>query len=340
MFNEHYAYRASGSVTMQTHFRDLSRIIKTKFSPGKILEIGPTDGPFIRNFDKNQAICVEPCRNFAKELSDDGYNCYNTFWDLLSADAIDKDCGKIDVIYSANCMCHIPQIEEAFRAVKFLLDNDGVFIFEDPSLLEVIKMNTYDQFYDEHAHVFSVTALNKLLEANDLMIVDIETMPTHGGSNRIYARHQSKRNVVSEAVRRKLSEEEAFGLDDLQTYLDFARRVKASRDKLIELFNMIAKEGIKIIGYGATSKSTVVLNYCQIDSDYIQYFTDTTPEKQCKLMPGQHIPIVAPVDLIEENVDYAFLGAWNFRDEIMRKEKRYIRNGGAFITHVPDVMVI
>ena len=167
MFNDEYSYRGSMSATMRNHFSNFSKSIKTNLPIiPKVLEIGSNDGVFIRNFDGDKTIAVEPCGNLAKMTNDMGYETYAEFWDIDLAEKIIKKNGKFDIIYSANTISHIEDLDEVFTAVKNSLTTDGIFVFEDPSLYSVMNNVSYDQFYDEHVHVFSVTALNNLLKRN------------------------------------------------------------------------------------------------------------------------------------------------------------------------------
>lgn len=336
MFNDKYVYRGSMSQTMREHFEEFSYTLNYN---KKILEIGSNDGVFIKNFDPKSTIAVEPCGNFAKETQEMGYTTYPEFWTQDLANKIKNQHGKQDIIFAANCICHIPDLDQTFRAVESLLEDDGMFIFEDPSLAEVINNNSYDQIYDEHPHVFSVIALDNLLRRNGLQITRVENLSVHGGSNRIHAMKIGK-GIIHESVENNKAYERILGLDKFETFKGFAQRVKQSKKDLIKLLTQCKKENKKVISYGATSKSTTIFNYCGIGPDLIEYITDTTPEKQHKLSPGVHIPIIPPEDGFDNSVDYAYLGAWNFIEEISKKEKDFVDRGGKFITHVPIVKFI
>ena len=336
MFNDKYVYRGSMSQTMREHFEEFSYTLNYN---KKILEIGSNDGVFIKNFDPKSTIAVEPCGNFAKETQEMGYTTYPEFWTQDLSNKIKNQHGKQDIIFAANCICHIPDLDQTFRAIESLLENDGMFIFEDPSLAEVINNNSYDQIYDEHPHVFSVIALDNLLRRNGLQITRVENLSVHGGSNRIHAMKIGK-GIIHESVENNKAYERILGLDKFETFKGFAQRVKQSKKDLIKLLTQCKKENKKVISYGATSKSTTIFNYCGIGPDLIEYITDTTPEKQHKLSPGVHIPIIPPEDGFDNSVDYAYLGAWNFIEEISKKEKDFVDRGGKFITHVPIVKFI
>tara|TARA_B100000963_G_C22631243_1_gene675037 strand:+ start:1375 stop:2538 length:1164 start_codon:yes stop_codon:yes gene_type:complete len=336
MFNENYAYRGSMSKTMKEHFKNLSEILPYKTN---ILEIGSNDGVFLNNFTSEEIIAVEPCSNFALETKKLGYTTYANFWDSELSNTIKENHGLKDIIFSANCICHIPNLDDAFSAVNNLLSENGIFIFEDPSLLQMVNNNSYDQIYDEHPHIFSVIALDNLLKRNGLEIIKVENLPVHGGSNRIYAMKKGK-STPDSSVQNNKSLERILGLDKLETFIRFAEKVKQSKVDLVRLLKKCKEEGKKVISYGATSKSTTVFNYCGIDTNLIDYIVDTTPEKQNKLSPGMHIPIIPPEEGFNDTVDFAYLGAWNFLKEISEKELEYLKRGGRFITHVPTVKLI
>jgi len=334
MFNDKYAHRASASLTMRVAYKNLANKIKKKFNPKSILEIGSNDGVFIKHFSDIENIGVEPCKNLAAITNKLKIKTYDKFWSIKLSDKIINENGKFDVIYSANTISHIHDLKETFMAISNSLNQNGIFILEDPSLLEVLKKTSYDQFYDEHAYVFSITALKNITMKSGLEIFNIEKLKTHGGSNRVYFKKKNTKIKISKNVFNHLKNEKNYGIGKLETYQKFALKVKKSKKKLLKIFRKIKSKNKVIIGYGATYKSSTVLNYCKINIKYIKYFLDTTPTKMGKYTPGSHIPIIK-YNGIPENVDYAFLGAWNFKDEIFKKEKKFIRRGGKFITHVP-----
>ena len=341
MFNEDYKYNTSLSTPMVNHFKETAIMLDERFKPNKVLEIGSNDGPFISNFEKENSICVEPCDNFAKITADMGYRTRTEFWTTELSEQIKSSDGEMDLIYSANCICHIQDLDDCFSAVANLLSDKGVFVFEDPSLLRMLERGSYDQIYDEHAHVFSVTALDNILRKNGLVIFDVDNLSVHGGSNRIYAKKPNipSNNTISESVQNNLKEEESFGVGNFETYEIFAKRVKDSKDELIRCLSNLRHNGKSIISIGATSKSTTVFNYCGIDSSLIDCITDTTPDKQGLLAPGSHIPVVDRESVNLNDYDYAFLGAWNFKEVIANKESDFVQNSGQFITHVPKIMM-
>ena len=337
MFNDEYTYNTSLSTPMVNHFKETAEMLNMKFKPKKVLEIGSNDGPFINNFNKEDSVCVEPCGNFAEITNGMGYHTYDEFWTTDLVEKIQNEKGYMDLIYSANCVCHIQDLDDAFTAVKNLLTPSGIFVFEDPSLLRMLERGSYDQIYDEHAHIFSVTALDNILRRNGLKIFSVDNLSVHGGSNRIYANCVDS-SLVGDSVRQSINEEMIFGIDDFQTYEIFADRVKKSKEVLNRRLTNLTRNGKRIVSIGATSKSTTVFNYCGIDDSLIECITDTTPDKQGLLAPGSHIPVVDRESVNLNDYDYAFLGAWNFKEVIANKESEFVQNGGKFITHVPEVM--
>ena len=344
MFNEDYTYHTSLSTPMVKHFKETAQnLVKfrenLRYKTDKVLEIGSNDGPFISNFDKNTAWCVEPCDNFAIKTADMGYNTFTDFWTKELAEKIVNWHGKMDLVYSANCICHVQDLDDCFSAVAEVLDKKGMFVFEDPSLIEMLKRGSYDQIYDEHAHIFSVTALQNILQRNGLTIFKVEPLSVHGGSNRIYVRHLNINSDMFDLdgyVSSLLRYENDFGINEIDVYNKFADRVQKSKDRLVGLLNDISNDGKHVISLGATSKSTTVFNYCEIGTNLIDVISDTTPSKQGLYSPGAHIPVVSRESIDINDYDYAFLGAWNFADLIKKNEIEFVKNGGEFISHLTE----
>jgi len=340
MFNNKYPYRSSMSKTMIKSFVELSKLINKKFNPKKILEIGSNDGSFIKNFSKKKVIGIEPCSNVEKITKKMGFKTYADYWNLKTAKKILRTNGKVDLIYSANTISHIKNLDEVFESINIVLNNNGILIIEDPSLLECIKKNTYDQFYNEHIYVFSLIGIESILKKHNLKIFHIQNLKIHGGSNRYFIKKIFDNRKINASVKVNKNKEIKYGLKKLSTYKQFAKRVISSKKTLRDIFNQIYAKNKKIIGYGVTAKSTTILNYCKINKNLIEYFLDTTKDKQNKYTPGTKIPIYKYSGFIEDNIEFAFLGAWNFKDEIFKKEKKFIERGGKFIIHTPIPKII
>ncbi len=340
MFNNEYPYKSSESKTMRKSFKDLAKKIKKKYKPNFIIEIGSNDGAFLKNFSKNIAVGVEPCKNLARLTVKKKYKTFSEYWNIKLAKKITK-VKKADLVYSANTLSHIKKLDEIFNAINYSLSRNGILILEDPSLLSCIKNVAYDQFYCEHIYVFSTIALKNVLKKFDLEIFDIQNTKTHGGSNRYFIKKKIN-NIfkIKNSVRAEIRKELKFGLHKLSTYKKFSLKVKESKKKLLKIFLKAKIKNLNIIGYGATAKSCTVLNYCQVGGNFIDYFYDTTSYKIGRYLPGSKILIKKYKKLDKKKVDIAFLGAWNFKEEIFKKEKNFIKKGGKFITHVPIPQII
>tara|TARA_Y100000766_G_scaffold24594_1_gene17007 strand:- start:241 stop:1221 length:981 start_codon:yes stop_codon:yes gene_type:complete len=321
---------------MINSFKKLSNQIKNRFDPKLFLEIGSNDGALIKNFDRNKTICVEPCSNLAKITKKNGYNTYDKYWNYSLSRKIKNAHGLIDVIYAANTLTHIANLQDAFKSISNILSETGILIIEDPSLLECIKKTSYDQFYNEHIYVFSTLAVKNIIKKFGLELFDIQKLSTHGGSLRYFIKRKKNQKIkILKSVNNQLKIEKKNGLDKFSTFKKFGIKTNISKIKLITLLDKIKKKKKIIVGYGATAKATTILNYCNIDEKIIDYFIDTTPDKINKYMPGKNILIKKYNKNIYRNVDYFLLGAWNFKNEIIDKEKKFIKKGGKFITHVP-----
>ena len=339
-YTDKYAHRASESKTMRLAFKNVAKKLFKRFRPKSIMEIGSNDGVFLKNFNKKSVIAVEPCKNLAR-ITKKLFKTYDEFWNLkLSNKLLKEKKGEIDLIFSANTISHIPNLEETFKGISKILSKNGVLVIEDPSLLKVLKNNSYDQFYDEHVYVFSSLSMKNIVKKFGLRLFDIQHLSTHGGSNRYYVCKEDGKYKSSSRLKKALKDEISNKLHKIESYFKFSKRVNLSRKKLFNLMKRLKKKKKKIISYGATYKSTTVFNYCKINSKIIDYVTDTTFNKQGKFTPGSHIKIISPKIGINKTVDFAFLGAWNFKKEIFIKEKNFLNKGGRFITHVPKVTIL
>ena len=339
-YTDKYAHRASQSTTMNKSFINIANILKKKFKPKISLEIGSNDGVFIKNFNKKKVIAVEPCKNLSRITKMNGFKTYSEFWTQKLARKILNSYKSIDLFFSANTISHIPNLKETFDAISLSLSKNGVLVIEDPYIGKILKSNSYDQFYDEHVYVFSLLSISRIINLSQLRIFDAETIPTHGGSMRYYICKKEAKFKATKRFKHLFLKEIREGIDKFSTYKKFSNRVKKSKKKLVNLLKNLKKGKKKIISYGATYKSTTVFNYCNIGKNYLDYVTDTTPNKQGRYTPGKHVPIISPKYGFNDSVDYAFLGAWNFKKEILSKERKFIKRGGRFITHVPKPRII
>lgn len=343
MFHEKYAFFSSTSDYMKHHFKVFADSVSQLHSLDKnsfVVEIGSNDGIMLKNFHFDEIPClgVEPSKNVAEVARMHGIEVLNEFFDLDLAEKIIQTHGKADVILSANVMCHIPYMHSIYDGIKALLKKDGVFIFEDPYLGEIIEKTSFDQIYDEHVFLFSALSISHLASVHDLELVNVEYQVTHGGSMRYTIAHKGVKTVSENVI--DLIENELFlNLDDEETYAGFGDRIDHIKNDLIKLLIQLKKEEKKVVAYGATSKSTTVINYFGITPDLVECIYDTTPIKQNKFSPGAHIPVMPYEQFHLSKPDYVLLFAWNHAKEIIEKEKEYMANGRKWITYVPTVQI-
>lgn len=344
MFNENYAFYSGTSRLMGEHFKSLAEKIKKNFLIGKnpfIVEIGSNDGITLKHFALNKIkhLGIEPSKNVAEVAMSNGVKTIVDFFDSGLAEKIVSEYGQADVFLGANVMCHIPYIKSIVEGIKILLKEDGVVIFEDPYLGDVIDNTTYDQIYDEHTFLFSVHSIRYLFEMYDMEIFDVEPQNTHGGSMRYYIANKGKKKISNNVIK-QIEIEVVNGLDNLKTFNEFKIACEKSKENLINIIDNIRQSGKNIVGYAATSKSTTIINFCGISDKHLDYICDTTPIKHWKFSPGAHIPIKPYENFLNNYPDYALLFGYNHFTEIMAKETEYVKRGGKWITYVPEVKII
>ena len=345
MFHEDYAFFSSTSLSMSIHFEELSDFILNSSYISDldpfIVELGCNDGILLKHFARKgiNHIGIEPSINVAEIANKNGVKTISKFFNKNLAKDIVKNNGRANIVVSANVMCHIPNIIDVVEGLNILIADKGVLVFEDPYLGDVVEKTSYDQIYDEHVYLFSAISVKKLFEKYDFELIDLQPQKTHGGSMRYILAHKGMYSIQPN-VNKILEKEKTLGLDNLDKLNIFASNVKESRIKLIELLKSIKSSGKTIAGYAATSKSTTILNYCKIGTEYIDYISDTTPMKQGKFSPGMHIPIVSHQHFLDNPPDFAFLLAWNHLDEIISKEVKFTENGGQWIINVPEPRIL
>jgi methylation protein EvaC len=344
MFNENYAFFSGTSRHMSVHFGAFAESITTQYLKEEdpfVVEIGSNDGIMLKHFAARgvRHLGVEPSANVAEAARANGVNTLNRFFDAETARLIVAENGRADAFLAANVMCHIPYLHSVIEGMEVLLEPAGVVAFEDPYLGDVVEKTSYDQVYDEHMFLFSVSSIEYLFGQHGFELIDVVPQPTHGGSMRYILARKGAR-PVSPRVAAQKQVEERQGLARAATFERFRRNCEKSRDDLVKLLRDLKAQRKRVVGYAATSKSTTVLNYCQIGPDLIEYISDSTPIKQGKFTPGMHIPVVAPERFHAEPPDYAVLFGWNHKTEILEKEKAFTANGGKWIVFVPSVGVL
>src|SRR3989338_1386133 len=263
-----YAFFSSTSSAMEKHFAEVAKEIEEKFldSNSQVLEIGSNDGIFLKAFAKNKVLGIEPSMNVAEVAQKQGIETITEFFSENLARKIANQNGKFKAIFSANVILNIIDLHDLLNGVNLLLEDDGVFIFEDPYILDILEKTSYDQIYDEHIWYFSLTSLKNLLEMHGLEIFDAERQEVHGGSMRVYACRNGRRKKT-ERLSILLEEERRKNIDKIVPYFNFAKNVEESKAELSKLLRELKSKGKKIVGYAAASKGTIVLNYCDIGKE-------------------------------------------------------------------------
>lgn len=343
LFHGEYAYYASNSKPMLAHFKKLAdRLIAEELADDDafIVEIGSNDGVMLRNFHEAgiKHLGIEPSGNVAQVAIDQGMTVQVSYFsEDVAKDVVARE-GQADVIAGANVIAHIPVFNSVAAGVKALLKPDGIFVFENAYLGDILELGSYDQFYDEHVLTFCATSVNTCYGRHGLELVDLEHLDIHGGSMRYTVAHKGAR-PVSEAVKKQLAWEAEKGLTNPKTWDAFRTHLEDNKVELMSILTRLKDEGKRVAGYGATAKSTTVMNYCGITPDLVEFIQDITPAKQHKFTPGVHVP-VKPRDYFVENYpDYTIHFAWNFADSIEKIEEDYTKQGGKWIYFVPKVRI-
>jgi methylation protein EvaC len=344
MFHADYAFFSSSSDRMQDHFKAFAASVVARLrrrADPFVVEIGSNDGVMLGHF--KEAGCrhlgIEPSDNVARVARAKGLDTLSAFFDDVVAARVVADHGRAAAIVAANVLCHVPHIHRVAAGIALLLDPDGLLVFEDPYLGDMIAKTAYDQIYDEHVFIFSLRSISAVFGRHGLEVVDVVPQTTHGGSMRYVLAHHG-RHAASPAVASLLEREQLEGLHDVATYDRFRMSCESSRLALRDLLDRLARERKRVAGYAATSKSTTVTNYCGIGPERIEFIADTTPLKQGKLTPGSHIPVNAHEVFARNPPDYAVLFAWNHSAEIFAKEQAFTAAGGRWITFVPHVQIV
>ena len=322
LFNKNYAFISSTSNSMKEHFKRIANEIKKKQvkSNFSIMEIGCNDGIFLQNFKSYDHLGIEPSKNVYQISKSKKLKVLNSFFNL---DLIKKKKlkNKFDVIFAANVICHIPDILSLFKSVETSLKNQGIFIFEEPYLGSMLEKTSYDQIYDEHFYMFSANSIKSIIERFNLKLVDAEKIPTHGGSMRYYVQKtQSKK--ISYKLQKIFKYEKKIKITKINTIKNFVKNCNNSKKRIIKLIKTLTKKKIKIFGYGATSKSTTILHFCNVNYNMIAGIFDNTPTKIGKYFPGKKIRIIDYKKFKNIKPKYCFLFAWNHYKEIFKKEKK------------------
>lgn len=344
-FYRHYLYIPSASTTMHEHFYGLAEILKAQHlraPKAMVVDVGCNDGLFLKaSHDLGlNTLGIDPATNIVEFAREKGLRVVNEYFNPETARQVRDDFGAATVIVTTNTFNHIDDLHSFVKGVEILLADDGVFLIEVPHALDYVQKNEFDTIYHEHLSVFSVKSLVDLLRFFEMEIFEIERLPIHGGSMRVYSRKKRGSTEVSPTVAEWLLREEDAELCSSETYVAFAESVRRIKEELLALLRQLKQGGKKIIGYGAPAKGSTLLNYYEIGRDTLDYLVDKNPLKHGLYSPGTHIPIVEPERIAEDPPDYMLILAWNFADEIMAQQQAFRERGGKFILPIPEPRVV
>lgn len=343
---KNYFYHSSAIKTLVTHFektvKELAKLTG-KNDNKLIIEIGCNDGIFIRESLKKgfKAVGIDPADNIVKPLIKDGLPIINEYFTSKTAKKIIKKYGKADIIFSSNTLAHIEDMHEVYKGVESILKDDGILVFENHYLGNLIKEMQYDMIYHEHQYYYSLSTLVNFLKQHNLEVFNVMFIPIHAGSIRVYIQRKDGKRKIDDIVLKTLKKERRDHLTVKDTFINFNKKILQTKKNLVKLLHKIKKEGAKIAGYGASGRGTILMNYCGLNNDLLDYVIDDAPAKQGAYTPGNHLKIVSSDILLTRNrPDYIVLFAWSFWEEIKKRNKNYLQNGGKFIVPLPTVKII
>lgn len=308
-----------------------------------VVEVASNDGYLLQYFVENKipVLGIEPAENVAKVAIEKGVDTVPEFFGEQLAGKLKEEGRCADLLLGNNVLAQVPDINDFVKGMKNLLKPQGVITMEFPHLMCLIEENQFDTIYHEHFSYFSFYTAEKIFSKHGLILFDVEQLPTHGGSLRIYACHDNDESkCISKRVMDLREKESSAGIDSLDYYAKFQENVAETKRKILEFLIDEKRNGKTIVGYGAPGKGNTLLNYCGIRTDFIDYTVDRNPYKQGKYLPGTHIPILGPEQIKKTKPDYLFILPWNFKKEIMTQEA-YIREwGGQFVIPIPELTII
>lgn len=341
-----YAYFSSYSSSWVEHARRYAEKMASELALGpdsRVVEIASNDGYLLRHFVAMNipVLGIEPAANVAEAAIAAGVPTEVAFFGRETAARLAKSGIRADLMAANNVMAHVPDINDFIGGVPLLLAPEGVFTIEFPHLLNLIEKVQFDTIYHEHYSYLSLLTTEKILARHGLRVFDVEELPTHGGSLRIYAAHQaSTRHSESTRLRALRAKEKQAGLHSLAAYEGFTPKVEHVRARLLAFLEEAKAAGKTVAGYGAAAKGNTLLNYCGVTRDLIAFVVDRNPAKQESFLPGSHIPVFAPEKLRAEKPDYVLILPWNLADEITR-EMADIRDwGGKFAVPIPELRIL
>ena len=344
IFNEEYTYFSSFSKSWLAHSNDYVEYMMSNFkfnSDSLVVEVASNDGYLLQYFkEKNIPVLgIEPTANTAKAAKEKGIE---SIIDFFGSELAKKELeGKSDLILGNNVLAHVPDINDFVKGIKIALKSDGINTFEFPHLCKMMEFNQFDTIYHEHFSYLSLTALKSVFEKQGLEFFDVQEIPTHGGSLRVFSKHiEDKTKQINISVESLLSKEKSLGVNTLAYYQGFQDKTEKIKDDLMTFLFNAKKDNKKVVAYGAAAKGNTLLNFCGIKgTDLISYVTDASPYKQNKYLPGSRIHVFHPAKILETQPDYVMILPWNLKEEIS-EQLSFIKSwGGKFIVAIPELKI-
>jgi SAM-dependent methyltransferase len=340
-----YAYFSSYSSSWLDHSRRYAEQMVALLEldgDSHVVEIASNDGYLLQFFHDRQipVLGIEPAANVAKVALQKGIPTLVEFFGRDTASSLAGESAA-DLLLGNNVLAHVPDLNDFVAGMKTLLKPGGVITMEFPHLMRLIEDNQWDTIYHEHFSYFSFLTVSRVFEAHGLRLFDVEELPTHGGSLRVYGCHEEDpAKVESEAARELRERERGAGYEELETYLGYGRRVEADKRQILGFLIGLKQQGLRVVGYGAPAKGNTLLNYCGVRRDFIDYTCDLNPHKQGHFLPGSHIPIRSPEAILEDRPDVVLILPWNLKDEIV-EQLSFIREwGGRFAARTPELTLL
>jgi len=345
IFNRDYAYFSSYSSTWLDHAKKYVEMIVDRLKlngKSNVMEIASNDGYLLQYFKKKNipVLGIEPAANAANIAQEKGVETIVDFFGINLARKLTKQNKKADLIIGNNVFAHVPDVNGFVGGLKIILKNDGVITLEFPHLMQLIENNQFDTIYHEHFSYYSFHTAKLIFEKHELELFDVEQLPTHGGSLRVYAKHKKDTSkIISSNVMALLKEEKTRGMQTLSYYKDFQADIGKVKYDFVNFLLDQEKNRKKVAAYGAAAKGNTLLNYCGIKGDLIKFIVDASPHKQGKYLPGSHIPVVKEDEIARFKPDHVLILPWNIKDEIM-EQLSYIREwGGKFVVPIPEIRI-